>query len=299
MKIETQVLLKAWTSWQIGGPAEFFCLPETKEDLVEAIKWARQNKKEFTVLGGGSNVLVSDKGCPGLVIGLNKFSKLNLFNDGKNLHIECLAGTGKNEILKVLLKHRNPAALFLAGIPGDAGGGVVMNAGVSEKIQPQEFGDIVSSFEVLKVDGDSFSFKVFQHDDVQWGYRHSKGWQPGIISQVNITVPFVQDETLVARVREANLLRLSKQPLDFPSCGSVFMNPSGYKAAQLIEKCGLKGRRKGDAQVSPKHANFIVNLGEASARETWSLILEVQKEVFEKTGVQLHTEVVKMGEFDL
>jgi UDP-N-acetylmuramate dehydrogenase len=298
MIIQEGLFLKDWTSWQIGGPAEFFCLPETKEDLVQAVQWALQRKYPITVLGGGSNVLISDRGLRGLVICLAKFAQLKWFKEGQNLHIECFAGTGKNEILKVLLKHKNPAALFLAGLPGDAGGGVVMNAGVSEKIHPREFGDIVSSFEVLKAENGALAFKTFQHSDIEWSYRHSLNWQPGIISQVNIKVPWIEDSTLIARVREANLMRLSKQPLDLPSCGSVFINPSGYKAAQLIEQSGLKGRRMGDAQVSLKHANFIVNLGKASAQDTWALMLEVQKSVLEKTGVQLHTEVVKMGEFD-
>lgn len=298
MKIENQVSLKDWTSWQIGGPAEYFCLPHTKEDLVQAVQWAQSNKQPITILGGGSNVLVSDKGLRGLVIGMSRFSKIESRIEDSFLRIQCLAGTGKNEILKILLKHKNSAALFLAGLPGDAGGGVVMNAGVSEKIQPREFGEIVDSIEVLKFDQKEISFKTYLHNEIEWTYRHSRGWGPGIISQVDLKVPFVEDPDIIQQVREANRLRLSKQPLDLPSCGSVFINPEGHKAAQLIESCGLKGRSKGDAEVSTKHSNFIVNRGQATAQETWDLILEVQRTVQEKTGVLLHTEVVKLGEFN-
>ena len=121
------------------------------------------------------------------------------------------------------------------------------------------------------------------------------GWQPGIIVQVGLSWPMHIDEKILDKVRDANRVRLSKQPLDMPSCGSVFVNPQGHKAAQLIEFCGLKGRQCGEAQVSLKHANFIVNLGNAKATDIWQLILDVQQAVKSKTGVELKTEVVQLG----
>ncbi|MFZ4404354.1 MAG: hypothetical protein ACOYOK_09665, partial [Pseudobdellovibrionaceae bacterium] len=128
-------------------------------------------------------------------------------------------------------------------------------------------------------------------------YRHSNGWKPGYILRVGLAWPLEPDDTILDKVRKANQLRLSKQPLDKPSCGSVFINPVGHKAGQLIEQCGLKGFTIGGAQVSQKHSNFIVNIGKASASDMWQVILHVQKVVEEKTSVQLRTEVVLMGEW--
>ena len=130
-----------------------------------------------------------------------------------------------------------------------------------------------------------------------WTYRHSKGWEPGVVVKAHIKWPKVEDPTILEKVKQANKTRLTKQPLDMPSCGSVFKNPENHKSAQLIDSCGLKGFRIGDAQVSLKHANFIVNLDQATAVDTWNLILHVQKTVEEKTGVKLNTEVVRLGDW--
>lgn len=295
MEIREQVPLADYTSWLVGGKADWFCLPETEEHVEQALTFAREKKIPWTLLGGGTNVLVSDNGIEGLVICLRRFSSLKSWIDTDRLVIECTAGTGKSELLKVFLKHKLAPALFLAGLPGDVGGGVVMNAGVGEMISPREFHEIVESVEVLRCEDDGFRRQTYRKDEIHWSYRHSHGWQPGIVMKVRIAWTLSPDMDILAKVREANRVRLSKQPLDLPSCGSVFVNPSGHKAAQLIDGCGLKGFQVGGAQVSTKHANFIVNLGNAKASDIKAVIEHVRATVKAVKGVELSTEVVWLG----
>jgi UDP-N-acetylmuramate dehydrogenase len=294
LNVLQSVNLAQYTSWLIGGDAEHFCMPLTVDDLKQALKFAEQNKLNITILGGGSNVLVSDNGVKGLTICLRKFSQIKSEIIGERIYIDCLAGTAKSELLKLFLKHQLAPALFLAGLPGDVGGGVVMNAGVAEMFQPREFMELVDSVEVMTLKGE---IKTLQKSDLIIKYRHTEGWQPNIVVRAKMSWDLVKDENVLQKVREANKARLSKQPLDMPSCGSVFKNPEGYKVAQLIDQCGLKGFRMGDAQVSLKHANFVVNLDKATAKDTWNVILHVQKTVKEKTGVDIQTEVVLIGEW--
>lgn len=289
--------LASYTSWLIGGPADYLALPQSKQELLDSVLWAQEKKIQIHILGGGSNVLISDQGIRGLVICLKKFSGLTkLVVTSDVVRFQALAGTSKSELLRVYIKAKRSPALFLAGLPGDVGGGVVMNAGVSENLIPKEFGEIVQWIEIL--DLKTLEFKKFLHDEIDWQYRHSYGWQEGIISEVGFEFHGAEIETILDQVKAVNKVRLTKQPLDKPSCGSVFINPVGYKAAQLIDQCGLKGYQIGDAQVSTKHANFIVNLGQATAQDTWKIILHVQKTVYEQTGIQLRTEVVRLGDWD-
>lgn len=294
LNILKNVNLARYTSWLIGGPAEQFCLPASEDELKEAFFYAKQNSLKTTILGGGSNVLISDRGIKGLTICLRRLTDVAYEIKDDKIFIDCLAGTPKSELLKIFLKNQLVPALFLAGIPGDVGGGVVMNAGVAEDIKPHEFMELVDSIEVMTENGE---IKELRKSDLKIKYRHTDGWQPHTITRVKISWPYVQNNEILARVREANKIRLSKQPLDMPSCGSVFKNPEGFKAAQLIDQCGLKGYKIGDAQVSEKHANFIVNLSKATATDTWNLILYVQKTVREKKNVSLLTEVIRLGEW--
>lgn len=294
--IQKNIPLAPYTSWLVGGAAEYFSLPVTLEEVIQAQAWALQQKIPVTILGGGSNVLISDRGIQGLTICLKKFSGITTASVDGNLKITALAGTAKSELLKVFLKNKLAPALFLAGLPGDVGGGVVMNAGVSENFLPREFVEITEWIEVLKPDG---KIERLDANQIQWRYRHSEGWQPGIIVRVGISWPQKEDTTILDQVKNANKIRLSKQPLDMPSCGSVFVNPVGHKAAQLIDTCGLKGFRIGGAQVSQKHANFIVNTGNATADQIWQVIEHVKKTVLEQKSVALITEVIRLGAWEV
>ncbi|MFN8847884.1 MAG: UDP-N-acetylmuramate dehydrogenase [Bdellovibrionales bacterium] len=297
IKILENEKLAPYTSWLIGGVADYFCLPKSVEELKEAWTWAESQNLPVTWFGGGTNLLVSDLGVRGLTICLRQFSEIKTSVENNNLKIKCLSGTAKSELLKVFLKQQLAPALFLAGLPGDVGGGIVMNAGVAESFKPREFGELVESFKVLRRESGKFNESTYYHHDVKWSYRHCHGWGPGIITEVVLNWPLEKQEGILHSVKEANKSRLVKQPLDWPSCGSVFINPPQHKAAQLIEACGLKGFQIGDAQVSKKHSNFIINLGKATAADTWAVIQHVKKTVLSMQGVDLNTEVVRIGDW--
>lgn len=294
LAVAQKVKLAAYTSWQVGGEAEYFCLPKTVDEVMSAQKWSQAQGLEVHLIGGGSNVLISDRGLTGLTICLKNLVGTEIKEEDGNLKLTVLAGTSKSELLKTFLKYKLAPALFLAGIPGDTGGGVVMNAGVSEMMLPREFTEITEWIDVVKPDN---TIRRYAHKEIKWSYRHTEGWGPGIIVRVGLTWPNQPHPEILIQVRDANRLRLTKQPLDMPSCGSVFVNPVGHKVAQLIDQSGLKGFQIGNAQVSLKHANFIVNTGGAQATDILQVISHVKKVVKQKTNVDLRTEVVLMGSF--
>lgn len=298
MHIEQNVMLKPYAWWKIGGPADFFALPTTQDELEEAASFALDRHLPITILGGGTNVLISDDGIEGMTICMRKFTGVETHEDGKRLTVTALAGTPKSELTKIFIKRKMAPALFLCGLPGDVGGGVVMNAGVAEKIQPREFVEMVDWVEILDLSLPQPRVRRLTKDEITWTYRHTSGWQPGIITRVGLSWPIEEDPDMPRKVKDATRSRLQRQPLELPSCGSTFKNPPGeFSAGALIEKSGLKGYRVGGAQVSTKHANFIVNVGDAAARDVRAIIAHVQAEVQKQFGVELKTEVKFLGRF--
>ncbi|MBK9294585.1 MAG: UDP-N-acetylmuramate dehydrogenase [Oligoflexia bacterium] len=286
-------ILANHTSWLVGGPAEYYFEPTNKEELRDALIVARKESLNVTYLGGGSNVLVSDDGVSGLVISFKKMNKIEVIEDNEEVYsFWADAGVTKSELLKIFLKKKLEPALFLAGIPGQVGGGVVMNAGVSENIKPREFGEIIQGLEVLKPDG---TIKGVKANRIKWSYRNCDGWQPGIITRALISWPNKPVDNILEKVKELNQARLAKQPLEYPSCGSVFVNPHPHKAGELIESVNLKGYKVGNAQISEKHANFIVNLGGATAQDIRELMQICIRKVKAVCGVELKTEVKFLG----
>lgn len=301
--IKYDVALSEYTSWQVGGRADYFSEPSSAEQIESCVLWAFRNNLPVSILGMGTNTLVSDRGVRGLVLCLSKWDRYTVEterlsdSDFGRVIISAQSGMSKSELLKVFLKLKLEPAVFLAGIPGDLGGGVAMNAGVGEQIVPREFCEIVDEIEVWSLT-DPIQKKIYKSSELIWGYRFSKGWQPGVIVNVKLSWPHQPKQDVLERVKSANQVRLKKQPLDMPSCGSVFANPSvETKAGQLIEACGLKGFRVGQAQVSTKHANFIVNLGGATATEIDAVISKVQQEVKAQKGIWLRHEVVYLGDW--
>ena len=295
------------SSWRVGGEADFFCEPESQEDIFYFLKWAKAKNVPVSFLGGGTNVLISDQGVEGLLMCLRKLVGCHVYEVNGRLCVNALAGVSKAEIMRVFLKRNLAPALFLCGLPGDVAGGVVMNAGVggfppsvsgSSSVKdlvrlPREFRDIVDWVKVIR-EGKTV---LVRGGDIEWEYRASRGWGPGLIYEVGMSWPVeppVAD--LPALVREVALKRAGSQPLQSASCGSVFKNPlEGKKSGMLIEECGLKGFEIGQARVSEKHANFIVNKGGACARDIDLLIRHIQRVVQKKTGVLLQPEVRYMG----
>ncbi len=288
--------LKNHTSWKVGGSAQFYCAPRTEDQLEQALVYSGEKKLPYFILGGGTNTLISDEGVKGLVIHTYKLTGTEITSDGKKVVIKALAGTPKSDVLKHFLKYRLWPAVFLAGLPGDMAGGVVMNAGISHKVSPKEFVEIVESFDVMfLMEKGKVEKKTFQKKDIQWFYRKTQGWQPGVITSVCVSWPNQPDERVLEAVRAGNRKRKKTQPLDQPSCGSVFKNPKGHRAGQLIEATGLKALGVGGAKISEKHANFIINTGCATASDIHELMEEVKRRVFEKFQIKLISEVVYLG----
>lgn len=295
MDITAGVKLKEWTWWKIGGPADFFCTPRTVDELREAVHFAAARGLPITVLGGGTNVLVSDQGVEGLVVAMKFFSGTDVKEEAGRVMVTAMAGTPKSELTKIFLKRKLAPALFLCGLPGDVGGGVVMNAGVAERVRPREFVELVDWVEWIDLSSAGAPLRRASRDDLEWKYRGSLGWQPGIIVRVGVSWDQVADEEMPRKVKEATRTRVARQPLDLPSCGSTFKNPEGGFAGALIEQAGLKGYRRGDAMVSPKHANFIVNVGSATAADVRAVMGHVHAEVLSRFGIALETEVRLLG----
>lgn len=287
--------LCGWSSWKVGGNADFFCQPENKEDIFYSLKWAKKRNLPVHFLGRGTNVLISDRGVEGLVIGLQKLNTYRERQEKGRLCIRALAGVSKAQIMQIFLRHKLAPALFLCGLPGDVGGGVVMNAGVGQDISPKEFKDIVDWVKVIRDD----KVIMIPGEDIKWEYRFSAGWEPGLIYEVGMSWPIEPLPDLPLRLKDIALKRTQSQPLQSASCGSVFKNPlTGEKSGALIDRCGLKGYRIGQACVSNKHANFIVNMGGARAEDIHHLIQHVQRTVQSKYGILLEPEVRYMGRWD-
>ncbi len=294
MQIKKNESLKNWSWWKVGGTADYFCQPENPEQLKEALQWAEKNKQPFTVLGGGTNVLISDQGIAGLVISTVKLNHYSFEKTNKSLLIHCGAGFLKSQLMKIFKSHKLAPALFLSGLPGDVGGGVVMNAGVGRPFKPSEFSEIVKSFNVMTARDTNF----YKKEDIKWTYRKSSKWKKGVIYEVQFEWPIEEVKHLNEQIKVEMKRRRSTQPLEQASCGSVFKNPYPQFAGELIEKSRLKGLRVGSAEVSAKHGNFIVNLGSATAQDIESLIQKVRKTVYDKFAVTLEPEVHYMGRWE-
>ncbi len=296
INLKKKICLKKYNTWKTGGLAEFFFEPHSIGELIQGVLWAKENKKEITVLGWGSNCLISDEGIPGLTIStglLNNYSEKFV---NKTLYIEAECGVKKSKLFRSFFKNELSPALFISGIPGNIGGGVVMNAGVSDQVEPKEFAEITEWIDVISLKDENYGeVDRYSSDDLVWKYRACIGWQPGIVVRAGFNWPLNFIDGLSNQVHQIRQKRLMSQPLSEASCGSVFVNPKGFKSAKLIDELGLKGTKIGGAMVSNKHANFIVNTGEASSMDIHLLIMEVKSKVFQEHNVQLETEVKYLG----
>ncbi len=274
------------TTFRVGGPAEVLFLPERAEQIVLALDAAREAGSPAVVIGNGSNLLVRDKGIRGLVIVLGEgFSRIRF--EGNTVKAQAGVSLAK---LAAAAQARGLSGLeFASGIPGTLGGGCAMNAGA----YGGQLSDVLIGAEVL-MDG---TVKTLSRDGMQMGYRTTRPLREGgIVLSARFALTPDDPEAILCRMRELNARRRDKQPLNWPSAGSTFKRPEGHFAGALIEGAGLKGRRVGGAQVSEKHAGFIVNTGGATAADILTLIGIVQAEVQARSGVWLETEVRVLGE---
>lgn len=291
MEIRKQESLKNWTWWKVGGIADYFCQPENPEQLKSALQWAEKENQKVTVLGGGTNVLISDQGVEGLVISTIHLNHFIVQKNKNTLSIRCGAGVLKSQVMKAFKTYKLAPALFLSGIPGNVGGGIVMNAGVSSSLHPSEFSEILKSFKVMSAKGT----QTYSKKDINWSYRKGFSQSEGLIYEADLEWPLEELEDFHTKMKKELQKRRLSQPLSQASCGSVFKNPYPQFSGKLIEKSGLKGLKKGSAQVSEKHANFIINEGSAKAQDIHDLIKEVQKKVYSHHGVHLEPEVHYLG----
>lgn len=288
---QRNVLLKNHTTFKIGGSAEYFYIAKTKQDLIKAIKEARKNGLSFFILGGGSKLLVSDRGYNGLVI-KNKISLVRPIKIRADLVLLVGAGVKLKDLVKLSLKESLTGLEWAAGIPSATIGGAVRgNAGA--------FGtsitDIVNKIEVL--DTEDFKIKIFDNKKCQFGYRNSIFKQnPNlIIFSAELKLKKAKRQEIEQKIKETLDYRQNHHPMNFASAGSIFINPKNYSVGFLIEQCGLKGTQIKDAQISPKHANFIVNLGNAKADNVIQLIKLAKNQVRKKFNINLKEEIQYLG----
>lgn len=275
--------LSKYTSFRIGGPADYYLEPADKEDAVSIISYLQQQQFPFMMIGRGSNLLVSDEGLRGAVINLES-GLMSIHVEGDRVVVE--SGVPMARFVDFCVQRGFKGVEMLAGIPGTIGGAVMMNAGA----YGGEISDCLVDVEILR----NGVLLYLKKEESGFSYRRS-GFRGDVILGASFRFPTGDKEEIMTMRRELLIKRNRAQPLNYPNSGSMFKNPPGNFAAKLIEEAGLKGTRRGDAQISEKHANFIVNLGNAKAQDVLDLIELARKTVFEKFSITLELEVKLLG----
>lgn len=275
------VFLKDYTTYRVGGKALGLIAPKTVEELKNILKKLKEHKIKYKILGNGSNLIFNSRGYDGVIISLNEFQSLEMIGR----YITVGAGYPLMRLAVKASLSGLSGLEFATGIPGTVGGAVYMNAGAYRS----DMGYVVTSVKVLTPDG---SIMELSNPELEFHYRTSFfQTHPGYIClEAKLTLQYGDKDAIMEVIQDRKKRRIETQPLDYPSAGSVFRNPPGDSAGRIIESLGLKGMRIGDALVSDKHANFIINVGNATGEDIKKLILEIQKIVKEKTGIELKIE---------
>ena len=275
--------LAPFTTFKIGGLADYYAEPLDAEDLLSLLKYISENEKQFCIIGNGSNILVSDEGYRGFIINLEKgFTNLE-HRDGR---IICGAGVKLAIFVDFCINHHYAGVEMLAGIPGTMGGALIMNAGAySGKIS-----DHLESVKAVKNNG----LLTIPKELCGFAYRNSN-LQKMIVLEGTFSLPQGNQDELSLVRKQLILKRNEAQPVEMPNAGSIFKNPKENYAAKLIQECGLKGMRYGGAMISTKHTNFIVNYDRATANDIIELIKAVRSKVKDITGIELELEVKLVG----
>jgi UDP-N-acetylmuramate dehydrogenase len=287
-EVKTNELLAPYTSYRIGGPSAIWVAPETEQGIGQVLEIVHESQTPLFILGRGSNLLISDRGWQGVTLYLGKNLSGWII---KGREAEALAGTLLMDLIDATAEKGLTGMELLAGIPGGLGGALRMNAGA--------FGQEIESA-TLAVRGfcmDGSPFEV-NRNQVDFAYRCAPCLQEVVITAARLRFKPEKIAVLKERIRDILALRAQKQPLAYPSCGSVFKRPPGYYAGVLIEAAGLKSERVGGAMVSRKHAGFILNAGNANASDVYALIRRIEERVWERFGVKLEREVKLIGEFE-
>jgi UDP-N-acetylmuramate dehydrogenase len=288
-KIQWDAPLSAWTTYRIGGPADALVTLLDVEDLQEVLKFCRLEELRWKLLGRGSNILAADEGFGGIVIVLGegfKYIGRDPERDQGSNWVKSGAGVGLARLSSWCAESGLSGFEFASGIPGTVGGGVVMNAGAWGR----SMADVIRSIELV----DQEKIEIISEKHLNFSYRTCRalaGRKNAVVTGVTMSFKTEAPEQIKETIRTLKEKRKERQPYGQPNCGSVFRNPEEISAGKLIDEAGLKGRRIGDAAVSEKHANFIVNCGQASAHDVLALIDEIKEKVMQTSGVELIPEV--------
>ena len=286
-RVREEEYLRHHTTFKIGGPADLFIEPITMAELSFALRTIHEFDLPVTIIGCGSNILVKDGGIRGAVVSVRHMTQIMDCND----NTLCIgSGYMLKDASEFAWKNGLTGLEFAIGIPGTLGGAVFMNAGAYDG----EMSHVVTAVRAVDFQG---HIKEYDASHLDFGYRHSVFHDNHeVIGEVIMTLKPGDKNAIKARMDELTEKRESKQPLELASAGSTFKRPPGYFAGTLIEQTGLKGLSVGDAQVSHKHAGFVINTGSASAKDVLDLIAEVQRRVYDQHGVHLEPEVRMIGE---
>lgn len=290
-KLKEAEPMKNHTTFRIGGPARFYAIPSTEEELIAVIQLCDQHGVPFFILGNGSNLLVSDEGFDGVMIEIKEQFSYCKFEEGELTTVTAGAGILLSKLAKEIAGRSLTGFEYEAGIPGTLGGAVAMNAGA----YGGEIKDHIVSARIVTRDG---KVKVLSKEELELGYRQSVITKTAdIVLEATFAFPKGKKEEILARIKDFNGRRREKQPLEFPSAGSTFKRPEGYFAGKLIQDAGLRGFRVGDIMVSEKHCGFVINIGQGTASQVKELIAQVSRKVEEQSGVTLEPEVRFVGKF--
>lgn len=278
--------LSLYTYTKTGGPADILVFPKTTEEVKDVVQWVKNEKLPLTVLGNASNLIVKDGGIRGVVMILTEMKQIKI--EKKKIIVQ--SGARLIDTSYAAYEAELTGLEFACGIPGSIGGAVYMNAGAYDG----EVSEVIESVTVLTREGE---LKTFTNQELEFSYRHSRIQEiQDIVLEVVFQLKKGQSTDIKVRMEELTFLRESKQPLEYPSCGSVFKRPAGYFTGKLIQEAGLQGKIWGGAQISMKHAGFIVNINQATATDYIELIDHIQQVIFEKNKIQLVPEVRIIGE---
>lgn len=278
--------LSEYVNFKVGGPADILLIPNSKDQVIKSIKICKENNIPFYLIGNGSNILVRDGGFRGVVLSLKNVK--NIYVDGEKIEAEC--GVMLKEVSDKAIENSLTGFEFACGIPGTIGGAVFMNAGAYD-------GEISKVIESAEVIDENCNIIRLSREELDFGYRSSLVMKKGytVLSAV-FKLEKGQVKTIKELIEDLTNKRESKQPLEYPSAGSTFKRPTGYFAGKLIQDAGLKGYSIGGAAVSEKHSGFVINKGNATAKDITDLIKHIQDEVKKQFGVDLHPEVRIIGE---
>lgn len=283
-KIYINEEMKKHTSFKIGGPAECLIKIESVDQIKEVYKIAKEFNIPLTVIGNGSNLLVSDRGIKGIVLKI-EIKKLEIQEDDDKVNIIVGSGEKLGIIAQKFLNQEIEGFEFASGIPGTIGGAIRMNAGAHGK----EMKDIVKTVTYIDREG---NIKKINNSEAEFKYRNSIfSHKDYVIIEAELKLQKGNKEEILAKMQEYANFRKEKQPFEFPSAGSTFKRGEDFITARLIDKCGLKGYQIGDAQISEKHAGFIINKGNATAEDVMKLIEYTKEQIYNKFGKRIETEI--------